>query len=218
MARTPGTQGAKKAAEIADKRAKSELFGGVTVTDLSYLFHMDRRTIMGKISEVSPCGFNSRGGELYQIDKVAPFLIPPISNPAQIDEAITRMNPRDLPPILLKEYWNGKRARQRYEEDEGDLWRTDRVIQVVGSAFKTVRMNLLLIPDVLERRNALTDRQREEVRAIIDETLSTMRDELVNEFSNDDGQDDRHAHDTFVRSEDDYADVFDDETGDDEEL
>lgn len=216
MARTAGTLGAKKSAEIADKRARSELFSGVSVTDLSYLFHMDRRTILMKIGEVQPCGFNSRGGELYQIDKVAPFLVPPVSNPAQIDEAISRMNPRDLPPILLKEYWNGKRARQRYEEDEGDLWRTDRVVQVVGSAFKTVRMNLLLIPDVLERRNALTDRQREEVRAIIDETLSTMREELVNEFKNEDGQDDRHAHETFVRLEDDYADVFDDESGDEE--
>lgn len=218
MARTAGTLGAKKAAEVADKRARSELFSGVSVTDLSYLFHMDRRTIMMKIGEVSPCGFNSRGGELYQIDKVAPYLIPPVSNPAQIDEAISRMNPRDLPPILLKEYWNGRRARQRYEEDEGDLWRTDRVIQVVGSAFKTVRMNLLLVPDVLERRNALTDRQREEVRDIIDQTLATLREELVNEFLNQEGEDDRHAHETFQQSEDDYDDVFDDETDGGEEL
>ena len=218
MARTPGTQAPKKAAEIAEVRSKGGIFGGVTASDCVYLFHMDRRTILGKIGDLKPSGHNSRGSPLYALDKIAPRLIPPISSPEQIEEYISRMNPRDLPPLLQKEFWNGKRARQKFEEDEGDLWRTDRVMETVANMLKTVRMNLILVPDTLERRGALSEKQRETVQETIDATLQDIRKELLEQFQNEDGQDDRNAHDKFDEAEDDYDDVFDDLGPAEEEL
>lgn len=181
--RNPGTLGKKASAAMDAREAKAILYQGVTVTDLSILFRMDPRTIQSKIISVKACG--TRGvSPIYQIRDVTPFLVRPAGN---IEEYIKKMRHNDLPALLTKEFWNGQRAKQRFMEDEGDLWRTDRVVEVLATVFKTVKMNLLLLPDQIERRSVLSDHQREELRNLIDATLETTREALVKEFGEDDG-------------------------------
>jgi hypothetical protein len=177
--------GAKRLEDLNSREAMSLLYQGVTLSDMEVLFRMDRRTIMAKLSgKVEPCGTRGKGrSEIWQIRDAAPHLVKPAGD---IEEYIKRMRPNDLPPLLTKEYWNGQRAKQKFLEDEGDLWRTDRVVDTLASAFKTVRMNLLLVPDALERRAALSDQQREELRVLIDGTLQGLRDALIEQFGGDD--------------------------------
>lgn len=157
------------------------LYGGIPVTQVAELFRSDVKTVRRKIIEgnVAPCGKRS-GVDVYHVRDVAPWLVKPAYD---IETYIRRMNHTDLPPLLSKEFWNGLRARQRYELDAGNLWPTDQVLSVFAEVAKDLRMNLLLISDAIERETALTDRQREIVKSRIDEALEKIRADLVSKYA-----------------------------------
>jgi hypothetical protein len=137
---------------------------------------------MSRIGDVQACG-KRRNFPIWQIRDVAPYLVRPAGD---IEEHIRRMRPNDLPSLLSKEFWNGQRSKLRYLEEVGQLWRTDKVVEALSVVMKTVRMNLLLLPDALERKTTLSDTQREEVRQAIDGTLEELRDALTSQFEDDD--------------------------------
>lgn len=179
--RPVGTVGERGMQRLALQDDRNQLFKGCTITDLTIIFRMDKRTVAAKITDVEPCG-NRAGHPLWQIRDVAPYLVRPAGD---IEEHIKKMRHNDLPPLLSKEFWNGQRSKLRYLEETGQLWRTDKVIGVLSEVFKTIKMNLLLVPDALERKTTLTEQQREEVRLAIDGTLEEVRDALVDQFEFD---------------------------------
>lgn len=165
----------------SDKATKAMLFEGASVSQLGILFSMDNRTIAGKIHGVSPCAKRA-AHPVYAIKDVAPFLCKPAGD---IEEYIRKMNHRDLPPMLLKEFWAGQMTKQKFEENEGDLWRTDKVIEHYSETFKTMRMSILLMLDRLERDTDVTERQRIFFRSLIDGVLSDLHDNLIEKFKDE---------------------------------
>lgn len=163
-----------------DVETEAMLFQGANITQLGKLFRMERRDITAKISgNVPPCG--ERGGyPIYFIHEVAPHIVKPIYD---IETYLKRMHHNDLPKHLSKEFWAGLRQRQEYLKAEGDLWETDKVIEVMADAFKTLRMTLLLASDTVEREMTLTHQQRDKLRVIFDGTLNDLADSLVNRFA-----------------------------------
>lgn len=155
------------------------LFQGANITQLAKLFRMERRDVTPKIMDVAPCG--ERGGyPIYYIHEVAPHLVKPIYD---VETYLRRMHPNDLPKNLSKEFWAGMKARQDFEKAAGDLWETDKVIELMGEAFKTLRMTMLLAGDTVEREMTLTVEQRDRLRTIFDGALEDLADALVNRFS-----------------------------------
>lgn len=221
--RIPGQMGDKKLEEMTATEQAHTLYRGATVSDLEVLFRMDRRTIMSRIDSVKPVG-KRRSADIYLIRDVAPYLVKPAGDMADF---IKRARPQDLPPLLQKEFWNGQRARQTFLENEGKLWRTDRVIEVFAEAFKSLRTSLMLIPDELERKTTLSDRQRDEVTILVDGMLTRLRETLVDQFDGEPtpndgpgtGYDDNRAERDDTFDDDDangpppaeHDDVFDDE-------
>lgn len=204
--RKHGQMGEKKAAEMDTAEARSRLFNGVTLSEAEVIFRMDARTIQGRIAgQVKPVG-NRRGTQIFLIREIAPYIVKPVGD---MGEFIKRANPRDLPPLLQKEYWNGQRARQTFLEQEGQLWRTDRVSATLADAFKEVRNFLLLIPDQLALKTTLSDRQREEIAEMLDQTMTSIREKLVDVFGGEPEQADRPG------SFDEAADLSRDDTFDD---
>lgn len=170
----------------ADAVSEAVIFQGANITQIAKLFHMERRDVTPKIMDVPPCG--TRGGyPIYYVHEVAPHLVKPIYD---IETYIKRMNHNDLPKYLSKEFWAGKLARQKYEEEAGDLWRTDKVIEVMGEAFKKLRMSLLLMGDAIERETAFTDRQRTLLQGMVDGALTDLADALVEQFKDDGSEED----------------------------
>ncbi|PZQ95026.1 MAG: hypothetical protein DI533_20410 [Cereibacter sphaeroides] len=163
-----------------DVETEAMLFQGANITQLGKLFRMERRDITAKISgNVPPCG--ERGGyPIYFIHEVAPHIVKPIYD---IETYLKRMHHNDLPKHLSKEFWAGLRQRQEYLKAEGDLWETDKVIEVMADAFKTLRMTLLLAGDTVEREMTLTHQQRDKLRVIFDGALNDLADSLVNRFA-----------------------------------
>lgn len=123
------------------------------------------------------------GYPIYKLSEAAAYLVPPKAQ--DIEQAIKRMNPKDLPAALQKEYWAAQHARLKFEEDQGDLWRTSDVVATLSEVFKTARMSILLMRDQVERNTTLTDKQRDTIQTLIDSTLNDLAESLVERFKNE---------------------------------
>lgn len=233
MARPASTLGPAKRQLIAEAEKDTNVLSGVTISTLAAMFRMDRRSVVDKIAGIKPCG-ERRGAKIYRIYDVAPVLVRPEGD---FEATIRRMRPNDIPPLVQKEYWNGLNARAKFLENEGQLWRTDKVFEAISTVLKFVRMQLLLMPDTIEKMTVLSDRQRAELQGLIDKTLSTLREQILKEFegnvtvepgsqlSEEERREAEEASrdDTFdfdLSQAQDFGDIFDvpDDFGDDEDL
>ena len=149
-------------------------------SQLAALFKRDPKAMPRLLDGLAPTG-ERRGAKVYSIPEAAQRLVKP---GYEIEEYLKRMHPSDIPALLLKEFWNGLRARQAFEENEGDLWRTAEMIAVFAEAAQTMRTSLLLVSDALEREQELTEGQRLAVEGLIDGAIQDMQKALVERFSN----------------------------------
>lgn len=162
-----------------DRESQMVLHQGASIGQLSLLFARDKRTIASKIAgHVEPCGMRA-GFPIYQVKDVAPFLVPPQGD---FEEAIKKMHHEEIPPLLHKNYWAGKRERQKFEEEEGRLIDVHIAAEEVAKAFKSARMSILLMPDALEREFVLTDEHRTALKRAVDGTLKELRTKMIEAF------------------------------------
>jgi hypothetical protein len=176
------------ATKSLDETSRAIIYDGCSLSQLSSIFGHDNRDTRRRIISLSPCGERA-GYPIYNLAEAAAFLVP---FQGDIEEAIKKMSPKDLPPAISKEYWAAQHARLKYEEDAGDTWRTGDVIEKLSEVFKVLRMNLLLMNDLLDRQTSLTDKQREIIQELIDTTLHGLANSLIEAFKNDPER--RHDH------------------------
>jgi len=170
---------------LNDDITRSIIYEGVTKSQLAQIFNIDKRDIDRKLYGLKPCG-KRHEFDIYKLSEAAAYLVPPKAK--DIEEAIKRMKPSDLPPSLLKEYWAGQLARLKFERENGDSWPTAAVVELLGEVFKTARMTLLLGRDQVERRTELSDEQRNIIIEIIDDLLNKLADALVERFKHEEGR------------------------------
>lgn len=148
-------------------------------TQLAAMFRRDPKAMPRLLDGLAPAG-ERRGAKVYWIDEAAQRLVKP---GYEIEGYLKRMHQSDIPPLLGKDFWNGQRARQAFEENEGDLWRTAEMVSVFAEACQTIRTSLLLITDALEREEELTNSQRAAVESLIDGAIQDIQTALVERFS-----------------------------------
>jgi hypothetical protein len=151
-----------------DEESNAIIYQGVSLSHLVSIFKMDIRKVKARIAELQPIGKRANF-PIYSLKDAAAYLVEP---PYPIEEWIQKMNHADLPMLLRKEYWAGMRSRQIYQIAAGDLWPTDRVVDVVSEMLKTVSMSLRLASDRVDREVGLTHTQRELVIRLMDEALA----------------------------------------------
>lgn len=164
----------------ADEETLRVIYEGCTLTQMMEIFRMDYRTFHRRLgrSDVKPCG--QRGGhDIYQIHEVAPWVLPPKMD---IEQYLKNMNPKDLPKMLTKEYWQGMLSRQSYLRKEGELWSTYDVQKAFSEIVQVLIMNSRVIEDEVDRKAELTSRQRQLVRDSIDALINSCRDKLEAHF------------------------------------
>ena len=162
-----------------DAASESILFEGANMSELSILFKCDHRVLKEKMHGMVPCG--KRGNAvIFDIADVASRMGKLTEE--QVDKAMRRLNHADLPKQLTKEYWAGKRSKQAYEREEGDLWPTARVVSEVGEMVKSLKMELDLLTDGIERNSEMTDRQREVAKQLVNGAKTNMLKRLKERF------------------------------------
>jgi hypothetical protein len=215
--RPPGRVLEKANEELSSNEHRLAIYAGATMYDIEILFGVTRRTVQRKLAGMKPTG--KRGvHDTWQIRDVAGKFVRPEGD---MEEWIKSARPTDLPPELHKEFWNALRAKQKFLVDEGGLWQTERVVQVIGEMIQVVRTGLLLVPDELERRARLTDEQRDQVQNTVDDVLNELRKKIKEHFDREATPADLPGAYNLLDdrpSEEELDDVFEPSEDEDDEL
>jgi hypothetical protein len=166
---------------VMDDETRAAIFEGPTVNQLAIAFGLGPQIVARRLAAIQPTGKRGRWAT-YKLADAAAYLVEPKGD---IEERIKRMNHRDLPPMLLKEFWTGLRAKQAWEAEERDLWRTTQVVETLAEVFRALRMSVLLMSDTIERETGLTERQRQRLQEMADAALESMYESLISRFGGD---------------------------------
>ncbi len=180
--------------------AQRNLEGAVSATKLGELFQMNVAAVRQKIATVKPVD-EYNGAPRYLIRDVAPYLCKPVAN---LEELIKNLRPKDLPLALQRDFWAAQRARQQYEEDAGQLWRTPKVRQVIGGLVQLIRQRVLLFRDTAERQTELTPEQSELIQRLSDGLLDALHTAVLDTYADYDAEGDHE--DIYEHGVDDAPD------------
>lgn len=163
---------------MSNNAMRHAIFAGATMYDLEQLFQVGKRTVQRRVGNIAPTGTRS-GHPTWLVKDVAGLFVKPTG---RMEEFIRSAKAADMPPELQKEYWNGQIAKQKFHQLEGNLWSTDRVLEVVSEVIKITRTSLLLLPDELERDGGLDQQQRDIIERSIDGMLQKLRETVQEQF------------------------------------
>lgn len=156
----------------------AHVYGGVTADWLAQVFGSDRRTVQKKLARADDAvmGKDRRGSTKYSIPHAAAYLIKP---KVDIVQWIKGLRPNDLPPMLNDAYWGAMLKRQKWEENAGDLWRSEDVLEVFSSSFFTIKTTTQLWVEEIDRKHTLTPAMRETITALADDLLAQLHQRLI---------------------------------------
>lgn len=169
---------------MSDYTAVDYVLDGLNVQEFTDLFGVTKKRVEEAVSDLAALGKRD-GRQIYPFREVAKRLLAHEIDSEELARAIAQMQPKDLPISLQKDFWAGQIARQKFEEAEGDLWRTEAVMDHFAAAFKALRQEILLFGDTIEAQTGLTEDQRVVLYDLSDALLSNLHDALVKRFGGD---------------------------------
>jgi hypothetical protein len=160
---------------VMDEVSRGLIFEGASISQLSDIFKRDRRTVTKYLHEagVRPSGLRDTH-PVYALREAATYLCD--MNPEFIDKRLATMNPQDLPPLITKEYWNGKRARLQFLREDGQLWQTDQIQMILGVWVKNFIIGVRQVTDTIDRTEKLSDQQRSALQRELDNMIDMTRE------------------------------------------
>ncbi|MDO5646314.1 DUF1441 family protein, partial [Paracoccus sp. (in: a-proteobacteria)] len=167
-------EGKRRVNESMTHEGTAMVLRGVTAGWLAAVLGMGPTTVRRKLDGVPPKRVLGNGTHLFDIRTVLPYLVPP----HDIKQHLMRMNPKDLPERLRKEFWSARIAEQKARQNAKDLWRSEDVIAVTGDIFKTIKETAILWADKLHKDAPLTDDQFEALDRHVAELLSLIGDNV----------------------------------------
>lgn len=174
--RAPTIEEAKAKGETFDQDI-STIFSGVSGHWLATVFGMDPLTVKKKLGKAGVGVIGKRkGGNLYALKEAAQYLIKPR---VDLQEYIKGLRPNDLPPMLNDAYWRAMIQRQKWEENAGELWRTDDVLAVFGELAMSIKSQVTLWVEELDRVHGLTPEMRTQVTQMSDNLLQQIHEIMV---------------------------------------
>lgn len=138
---------------------------GVDPTFLARVFKKTKWHVEKNLIRVKPIGYNKRGIPLYDFGEAATYLVDFRANLEMLSDEIRIEH---LPSGLQEKVWNAKLKKQKFEENAGDLWRSDKVIEVMSDILQNVRSRLQILPDEIDRVANLGSFEMEQVTNLID--------------------------------------------------
>lgn len=153
----------------------SQVLGGVTVSWLAQVFHMDPKTVKFRLKD-APALHHRKAGSIYDIKVAAQYLVKPVFDAG---EYIKTMKPNELPVHLQDQYWSALSKRQKWEENAGHLWRTEKVVKVFGTVFQLIKGSMQLWGENIQRGTGLNKEQKAALRAQVDGLQAQIYKELI---------------------------------------
>jgi len=155
-----------------------DIYGGVSANWLAQIFGSDVKTIKKKLARAEGVRVGTgRGGiALYNIATAAAYLVRP-----KIDliQYVKGLRPNDLPPILNDSYWAAMLKRQKWQENAGDLWRTEDVVAVFGDVAFMFKTTAQLWVEDLDRHHGLSPEMRATITQQVDNLLEQVHEKMI---------------------------------------
>lgn len=171
-------------AKSRDIQENERLFYGATVTDLAHLFGGSQNDVLRKISgRVRPSTPPGVKPIRYRVRDAAPYLVEHTLDAEMIEQVILKMSPEKLPPKLSDVFWKAQKARLDYQERQGELWKRERVVQILGEAFKPISITIKMFADSVGQESELTLEQREIIQGLSDGLLRDLQQSLIDRFA-----------------------------------
>ena len=153
---------------------------GVTVAWLAQVFELDQTVVKKKLRFCKPLRIKARGKTMqtvyYDIKEAARFLVVPEVSTADV---LRELKNGQLPQALQNSVWDALLKRQTWEERAGQLWRTEKVREVLGTTFQTIKFTTQLWAETVERQTALSQEQRALIVEMSDALLAEIYGNLV---------------------------------------
>jgi len=122
------------------------------------LLGIGRTTVNRRIDGVvDPKHVNTYGTKYYDPREALPYLV----QPHDLKNHLMKMNPRDLPERLRKEFWGARKLEQEVRLRAGDLYLAADVHRSYGDLMKLVKDTVMLWTDDLDEAVGLTSQQVE---------------------------------------------------------
>lgn len=157
---------------------------GVTESWLADVFEMDIKLVKARLKNCPTRRVRQRGKtfvtKYYDIKDAAAFLVTPVVSTADVLRELKR---GQLPPALQQSVWDALLKRQTWEERAGQLWRTEKVREVLGTTFQSIKFTTQLWAETVERSSELSPAQREIIVNMSDALLSEIYEALVKRAS-----------------------------------
>jgi hypothetical protein len=170
------------------------IYDGVPATTLGEIFGLDHKDVVRRLSgRVQPIPNSKDKYVRYRIRDAAPYLCEMQVNPEEMLERLKKLSPAKWPSALQDAFWKAQLSRQKYHKERGELWSTTRVFEVISSAFKVIRLTILMFVDTVEQRTQLTDEQRRIITELGDGLLATLEKTLRDEFADHKPAPDEHG-------------------------
>jgi hypothetical protein len=162
-----------------DAESRAIIYQGASVNQLAEIFRLKTPDVARRLGDLKPVGAGRQNNPIYNLAEAAARLVKIQVSPELLDRYMRTINHAHLPPLVAKAYWDGKIAREKYREQANELWNTEDVIRVASDVFQSLRMSLMLIPDVLRDESNLSEGQFKTVQKIVDDALEAARVRLV---------------------------------------
>jgi len=176
---------------------------GVTIPWLVQAFEMPEPTVRYRLRNCPIKENRTRGTRmkvaLYDIKVAARYLIAPAYSTKEYMRSLKR---GDLPAVLQQAVWDAMLKRQKWEENAGELWRTEQIREVLGDTFQTLKFTLQLWTETIERQSELSDEHRLIIVELVDALQGDLYAALVKNMQNSaTGSQIQELEDTFGETE-----------------
>ena len=150
------------------------LQSGFSVSWLADAFGLTTQTVRSRLADCPPKGQRGRG-KVYDLKEAAPYLVEP---KVDWERHLRGLKKTDLPVNLQKDVWEARIKEQKYLREAKDLWHTDDVLNLFTTLFLTVKSNVQLWPDNIERQSGLTAEQQKILIDLCDALLNDVYGEV----------------------------------------
>jgi hypothetical protein len=128
---------------------------GATPGWFASILGIGRTTVNRKLADIAPKRVLGNGTKMYSVREALPYLV----QPHDLKHHLARMNPKDLPERLRKEFWSARKLEQDVRVRSKDLWQTADVHRVLGDLMKLVKDTAMLWTDDIDEATGLTSEQ-----------------------------------------------------------
>ncbi len=148
----------------------------VSANVIAQIFGVLPATVKERLADCPSVTDGTTAIRRYRIRDAAPYMV---KTAFTADQFVAIMKRGELPDALRKDFWDAMLKQQKWEENAGELWRTETVREVMTDTFQTIKFTMQLWVDNLERTTILSEEQRAAIGVMVDGLQQEVYSSLV---------------------------------------